>query len=49
MEKIELAAPTKQLTPFNDTHGKKITGTIQYTRVCKNKTLAALIIVYITN
>ena len=24
MEKIELAAPTKQLTPFNDTHGKKL-------------------------
>ena len=40
---------TKQLTPFNDTHRKKITGTLQYTKVCKNKILAILIIVYITN
>ena len=40
---------TKQLTPLNDTHRNKITGTLQYTKVCQNKILAALITVFITN
>ena len=48
MRKTDLTASTKQLGLLNDSN-KKITGIIQYPRLCKSKISAGLIIVYITN
>ena len=48
MRKTDLTAFTKQLGLLNDSN-KKIAGIIQYSRVCKSKISAGLIIVYITN